>query len=862
MLIPSIDLQGGQTVQLVQGARKALDAGDPVPIAERFGVLGEIAVIDLDAALGTGENAGLVASVLPLARCRVGGGIRDAAAARRWLDAGAARVILGTAAREEVLRELPRERVIAALDARDGEIVVEGWTKRTGEGVAERMRALRPFVGGFLVTFVEVEGTMTGLPMQRAAALREAAGDARLTVAGGVKTAQEVADLDKLGIDAQVGMALYTGAMDLSEPLAGTLTSDRPDGLWPTVVVDERGVALGLAYSNAQSLRAAIAERRGIYWSRARGLWRKGETSGHTQTLLRVDADCDRDCLRFVVRQEGAAGAFCHAGTRTCWGVDWGTPALERRVRGAHPPCSYTKRLLDDPDLLAAKLQEEAAELATASTRAEVIHEAADVWYFTHVRMAAAGVSGADVERELDRRALRLSRRGGERKDVVAAGRATVGGGPRPLSGAAAPTRLLRLMSAAEALRARPDPVDAATLAAVATIVNDVRGLGEAGLRSHATQLGDLAPGTPMVIERAALSKALDSLPRAERAVLERTAERIDRFARAQRGALRDMTLAVHGGTAGHRVLPVARAGCYAPGGRYALPSSVLMTAVVARAAGVGEVWVASPRPAPATLAAAAIAGADGLLAVGGAQAIAALAYGAGPVPRCDVVAGPGNRWVSAAKKLVAGHVGIDMIAGPSEVLVLADDTADAGLIAADLLAQAEHDQDASAMLISTCAALVERVEAELSRQLGVWMDTEPKRAGVMRRALGNGFAVLAGGLDEMVRLGDALAAEHVQVMTAGADSVAARLTCYGGLFIGPGAAEVVGDYGVGPNHVLPTGGAARFCAGLSVYTFLAARTFVRAVNRLDRGVYEDAAALGRMEGLEGHATAAEARAR
>ena len=208
------------------------------------------------------------------------------------------------------------------------------------------------------------------------------------------------------------------------------------------------------------------------------------------------------------------------------------------------------------------------------------------------------------------------------------------------------------------------------------------------------------------------------------------------------------------------RVAPVDRAGCYAPGGRFPLPSSVLMTAVTARAAGVRDVWVASPRPDDVTLAAAAVAGADALLAVGGAQAIAALAYGAGDVPPCDVVVGPGNRWVTAAKKLVAGHVGIDMLAGPSELVVLADASADPATVAADLLAQAEHDPDALPVLVATDAELVDRVEIELERQLAAL----PTR-DTAEPAIGNGFAVMAGNLDDAIEVCDRLAPEHLQVL-------------------------------------------------------------------------------------------------
>jgi phosphoribosyl-ATP pyrophosphohydrolase/phosphoribosyl-AMP cyclohydrolase len=414
MIVPSIDLMDGQAVQLVGGRDKALDAGDPLAVAEKFAVVGELAVIDLDAALGRGSNRDVMLELVQRYPCRVGGGIRTVDQALEWLDAGAHKVILGTAATPDILAELPRERIIAALDGVDGEVVVRGWTERTGTTVLDRMAELREQVGGFLVTFVEREGRLGGIELAVANRIVEAAGATRVTIAGGVTTAGEVAALDRMGADAQIGMAIYTGRLDLADALAAPLVSDRSDGLWPTVVCDELGTALGLVYSSADSLRAAVAERRGVYWSRSRSeLWRKGETSGDVQELLRIEADCDRDTLRFTVRQQGD---FCHLGTRSCWGADHGLGGLERRLleRLAHAePGSYTAQLAGDRDLLASKLAEEAAELAKAETGSDVVWEAADVLYFTMVKLAADGSRLENVTRELDRRALAARRRDG-----------------------------------------------------------------------------------------------------------------------------------------------------------------------------------------------------------------------------------------------------------------------------------------------------------------------------------------------------------------------------------------------------------------------------------------------------------------
>ncbi|MEN0065380.1 MAG: phosphoribosyl-ATP diphosphatase [Myxococcota bacterium] len=418
MIVPSIDLRHGQAVQLVGGAEPAIEAGDPVPLAQQFGVVGPIAVIDLGAALGDEvQHTETITHLCQVARCRVGGGLRTIDKAKAWLDRGAEQIIIGTAATPEFVRQLPRERVIAALDAVDGEVVVEGWRTKTGRSILEGMAELRDHVGGFLVTFVEREGRLQGTDLERVAALVEAAGDAELTIAGGVSSIEEIRALDELGVDAQVGMALYTGRFTAGASVAGLLKTDRPDGLFPTVVTDESGVALGLAYSSAATLAEAIDTRTGIYHSRRRGRWQKGATSGAVQELIAVDLDCDRDTVRFTVRQ--AAPGFCHENTWTCWGDAGGVPALARtlasRVTSA-PAGSYTRRLLDDPELLASKLREEAQELIEASTPAEVAHEVADVVFFALVAMVRAGVPWSEVEAVLDRRSRRVTRRPGHAK--------------------------------------------------------------------------------------------------------------------------------------------------------------------------------------------------------------------------------------------------------------------------------------------------------------------------------------------------------------------------------------------------------------------------------------------------------------
>ena len=419
MIVPSIDIKGGEAVQLRGGKFPTLRLGDPEALAERYARVGEIAVVDLDAALGTGDNAAIVERIIRSWPARVGGGIRSLEIAKRYLDAGARALMIGTKADREFLSALPRERLIAALDERGGQVVVEGWTKGTGKGVAERMAAIGDLVSGFLVTFVDSEGGMAGIGLERAKALIAAAGKVRITFAGGAAGAGEIAELDRAGADVQAGTALATGAMRLSGAFSAPLRSDRDDGLWPTLVCDEGGRALGLAWSDAESLDRAIETGKGVYRSRKRGLWVKGESSGDSQDLVRVEADCDRDALRFLVRQRG--GGYCHEGTWTYFGEGSGIERLARTIEGRiaeAPAGSYTRRLLDDPSLLSSKLREEADELGRAKGSAEASAEAADVIYFALTKAISEGSRLADIEAELDRRALRVTRRGGAPKSA------------------------------------------------------------------------------------------------------------------------------------------------------------------------------------------------------------------------------------------------------------------------------------------------------------------------------------------------------------------------------------------------------------------------------------------------------------
>lgn len=417
-------------------------------------------------------------------------------------------------------------------------------------------------------------------------------------------------------------------------------------------------------------------------------------------------------------------------------------------------------------------------------------------------------------------------------------------------------TFLLREIDRATLGSDRRVTLDAETVSAVAGILSEIRSDPQRVL-AYAELFDGRKSGAPLSLSRNSLKVAYDGLDDATRGVIDRCYARIHAFACAQRDSLADLDLKIEGGRAGHRFVPHRVAGCYAPGGRFALPSSVLMTVVPARVAGVQEIWVASPRPTPVVQAAAYRAGADALLVLGGAQAIGSMAYGLAPAPQCDVIVGPGNRYVTAAKHLVRDQVAIDMLAGPSELLILADESATPELVAWDLLAQAEHDVDAWPVLVSTDRGLIERVQRCLESQLRD-LDTRT----VAEQALARGGYILAESRDDMAALSEQIAAEHLQVMTREPEVLAARLSRFGSLFIGEASAEVMADYGAGPNHVLPTGKSARVRGGLSILDFMSLRTWMK-LDKADPGylrVARDSERLAQLEGLCAHARSAKAR--
>jgi histidinol dehydrogenase len=420
--------------------------------------------------------------------------------------------------------------------------------------------------------------------------------------------------------------------------------------------------------------------------------------------------------------------------------------------------------------------------------------------------------------------------------------------------------RLAELDSESLALLTDRAPLEDSTLVtSVAALIRDVRARGDGALREMAERYDGVAL-TQLEVPRGRWQEALGDLDDGVRSALERAAANIRRFHEAQLPP--DVTLEVEEGVRVTRAwVPLERIGVYAPGGRAAYPSSVLMGVVPAKAAGADTVVLCSP-PGPSglppteVLAAAEVGGADRLFALGGAGAIAALAYGTETVPRTDVIVGPGNRWVTEAKRQVAGHVVIDSPAGPSEVLVLADSTAPARLVALELVAQAEHDPDAGSVLVTTSERLAADVEAELDELVA-----RAPRAEIVRAALaGAGAILLADSLDEALDFADRYAPEHASVMTEHAARDARRLRNAGTTFVGPASSVAFGDYLTGANHVLPTGGRARSFSGLSAHHYLRSYTLQEVEPEGAAAMATDVATLAMSEGLPAHAAAALAR--
>ena len=426
--------------------------------------------------------------------------------------------------------------------------------------------------------------------------------------------------------------------------------------------------------------------------------------------------------------------------------------------------------------------------------------------------------------------------------------------GPRRLDSADAGfERALGELLAFEA--AQDERVEEAT----AAILEDVRRRGDAALLDYTERFDRWKPAdaAALVVPLEQARAAAASLSDAQREALETAAARIRRY--HERQVLESWEVEEADGTMlGQQVTPIDRVGLYVPGGKAAYPSSVLMSAIAAKVAGVRELVMVTPTPdgevnAP-VLAAAALAGVDRIVRVGGAQAIGALAFGTGTVPAVDKIVGPGNAYVAAAKRRVFGRVGIDMVAGPSEVLVIADATAHADWVAMDLFSQAEHDEIAQAILLTPDPKLLEAVAQSMRRQL----ERMPRRRIIEASLAARGALIRVRDLDEACALANRIAPEHLELAVADPRALLGRIRHAGAIFMGHHASESLGDYCAGPNHVLPTSRTARFSSPLGVYDFQKRSSLIRVSREGALTLGRVAATLARAEGLEAHACSAE----
>jgi histidinol dehydrogenase len=385
---------------------------------------------------------------------------------------------------------------------------------------------------------------------------------------------------------------------------------------------------------------------------------------------------------------------------------------------------------------------------------------------------------------------------------------------------------------------------------AVRKILADVRKRGDAAVRAYTKKFDGVVPREYEVSE-----KFVDQIPAVQAEALRAAHDRIRAFHEKQLQQSWDFT-DVDGTRLGQQVSPLERVGLYVPGGKAAYPSSVLMNAVPAKVAGVRELVMASPNPSPLVLAAAALAGVDRVLGIGGAQAIGALAYGTRSIPRVDKIVGPGNAYVAEAKRQVFGEVGIDMVAGPSEILVIADGSANPDWVAMDLFSQAEHDESAQAILLSPDEAYLDAVAASIGKLIGGM----PRRAVIEASLKARGALILTRDLEEACAVANRIAPEHLELAVQDPEKILPKVRTAGAIFLGQWSSEAIGDYCAGPNHVLPTAGTARFSSPLGVYDFQKRTSVIGVSERSAAKLGRVAVTLAEGEGLSAHARAAQMR--
>lgn len=677
------------------------------------------------------------------------------------------------------------------------------------------------------------------------------------------------------------------GLISIPSIIGANWSTDRADGLMATVVTDERGIALGLVYSSQESLSECLKTGTGVYQSRKRGLWYKGASSGDTQELVRIALDCDQDCLKVVVRQKGRG--FCHLPQSSCFGEYSGITKLEKTLQErfvSAPEGSYTARLFKDEKLLRAKIMEEAEELCDAQTKDEVAFEAADVIYFALTRAVSKGVSLADIERALDAKSVKVKRRQGDAKGKWAEKEGIAVGGAKPMP---APKELVKetvaatrpsaaavtqntekiLMTRHNASELSPKELQRVLqrpsqrsnekiMGIVNPIIKNVRENGDKAVLQYTHQFEKATMLTSPVLN-APFPDSMMQLPQETIDAIDLSFENIRKFhaAQAEEKPLRVETMP--GVVCSRFVRPIERVGLYVPGGTAVLPSTALMLGVPAMVAGCKKIVMATPPRAdgsitPEVVYAAHKCGASSIVLAGGAQAVAAMAYGTESITKVDKILGPGNQFVTAAKMAVSNDtnagVGIDMPAGPSEVLVIADKTANPAFVASDLLSQAEHGVDSQVILIAIDLSEKElaAIEDELHNQA-----LALPRVDIVRGAIAHSVTLVVKDLKEAMTLSNEYAPEHLILQIADAQKCVELVDNAGSVFVGEWTPESVGDYSAGVNHSLPTYGYAKQYSGVNLGSYVKHITSANLTAQGLRNVGGAVMQLAKVEELEAH---------
>jgi phosphoribosyl-ATP pyrophosphohydrolase/phosphoribosyl-AMP cyclohydrolase/histidinol dehydrogenase len=597
----------------------------------------------------------------------------DVSGAIAWLDGGADKIVVPISWAEALVGVIPAARLFLFLDVSlltpVSDVVRSGVSGVIFETCSLDLEVIstlsKPFSGCSIYVFIQDSSP----------------------------SSSTIRQLHRLGFNAVLSASQLTlsstssSKIHIADAFLASLSSDRPDGLFPTVIVSQTGHALGLVYSSRESVNESIVTGRGVYQSRKHGLWRKGETSGATQEVLRVRQDCDSDSLEFTVIQHGAG--FCHLELPSCFGKSSGLFALENTLRSrleSAPVGSYTRRLFNDPKLLRAKIMEEAQELCEAESKGDIAFEAADLFYFALTKCVAAGVGIADIEWSLDQKAKKITRRPGNAKLVSDSEPKPVNPPTSSASQTIDDSARIRMRTfeltylspreRSQLLR-RPVLKSEELFSKIKPIISDVRTRGDAALLEFTAKF-DKAKLTSTVIV-SPFGEDLMRVDRPVREAIDKAYANIHKFHEAQVDLQPLVVETIPGVVCSRFARPIARVGLYVPGGTAVLPSTALMLGIPAQVAGCKRIVFATPpRPdgsiSPEVVYVASLVGASAILKAGGAQAIAALAYGTESVPKVDKIFGPGNQWVTAAKMLVQNDtealVSIDMPAGPSEVLV------------------------------------------------------------------------------------------------------------------------------------------------------------------------------------------------